>query len=57
MLVHGTVRLSTVIRSQPADKFDAIVDGIREIAATYREDSRLRIPITSILAVGTKSLS
>jgi len=54
MLVHGTVRLSTVIRSQPTDKFDEIVAGIRTAAAAYRENVGLRIPLTSILAVGSK---
>ena len=57
MLIHGTVRLSTVIRSQPTEKVDAIVFEIRKAAAVYRENGRLRIPVTSILAAGTKSQS
>jgi len=55
MLVHGTVRLSAVIRSQPTAKVDAIVREIRKAAAVYRDDGRLRIPVTAILTVGTKS--
>ena len=55
MLVDGTVRLSTLIRSQPPDKAAAIVAAMRKIAAGYRESGRLRIPVTAILAVGTKS--
>jgi SAM-dependent methyltransferase len=57
MLVHGTVRLSTVIGSQPTDTVDAIVVEIRRAAAAYREGDRLRIPVTSILAVGEKTQS
>lgn len=52
MLLHGTVRLSTVIRSQPADRADAILVEIRRAAASYRVAERLRIPVTAILAVG-----
>ena len=54
MLVDGTVRVSTLIRSQPAEKAAAIATAIRGAAAAFRDVDRLRIPVTSILAVGTK---
>jgi hypothetical protein len=54
MLVHGTVRLSTVIASQPSEKVEDILDAIRDAAASYKIEGRLRIPVTAILAVGTK---
>lgn len=54
MLIHGTVRLSTAIRSQPPAMLAAIVEAIRRRTAAYREGSRLRIPLVAILATGIK---
>ena len=54
MLVDGTVRLSTVIRSQPSETVDAIKAAIRNAAQAYRADGRICIPVTAILAVGTR---
>lgn len=54
MLLHGTVRLSTLIRSQPADKVNSILVEIRRAATAYATQGRLRIPVTAILAVGTR---
>ncbi|MDM0116738.1 class I SAM-dependent methyltransferase [Variovorax sp. J22R133] len=55
MLVHGTVRMSTVIRSQPPEMVDAIGVEIRKAAAAYRDGDGLCIPITARLAVGTRT--
>jgi len=55
MLVDGTVRMSTLIRTQTREKTAAIVAAIRIAAAAYRENGRLRIPVTAILAVGSKA--
>lgn len=54
MLIHGTVRLSTLIRSQPADKADAVLREIRHAAASFRVAGRLQIPVTAILAAGSR---
>jgi hypothetical protein len=55
MLVDGTVRMSTLIRTQTREKTAAIIAAIRMTAVAYREDGRLRIPVTAILAVGSKA--
>ena len=57
MLLHGTVRLSTVIASQPREKVEAILAAIRKTASSYRFGGRLRIPVTAILAGGTKPMA
>jgi hypothetical protein len=53
MLVDGTVRLSTLIRSQRPETAEAIVAAIRKIASTYRDNEGLFIPVTAILATGS----
>jgi SAM-dependent methyltransferase len=55
MLVDGTVRMSTLIRTQTREKTAAIIAAIRMAAVAYREHGRLRIPVTAILAVGSKA--
>lgn len=55
MLVDGTVRMSTLIRTQTREKTAAIIAAIRIAAVAYREDGRLRIPVTAILAIGSRS--
>jgi SAM-dependent methyltransferase len=53
MLVDGTVRLSTLIRSQRPETVAAIIAAIRRISQSYRKNGGLRIPVTAILATAT----
>ncbi len=54
MLVDGTVRLSSLIRSQNAETAAAIAASIRKLAQGYRQNGRLVIPLTAILASATQ---
>ncbi len=54
MLVAGTVRVSTLIRMQPPAQVAAIKTAMLRAAAAYRDGDRLRVPVTAILAVGSK---
>lgn len=56
MFADGTVRTSAVIKSQPREKTAAILAAAEMAVARYREDGRLRIPATAILAVGIKQV-
>ena len=54
MLVAGTVRLSTTLRSQPADKAGAVMAAIERGMAPYREGDAYRFPVAAILGVASK---
>ena len=54
LLTDGTVRMSAVIRSQPADKTAAFIRAVELAIERYREDGVFRIPAAAILAVGIK---
>jgi len=49
MLIAGTVRLSTTLRSQPAAKAGAIGAAIERGMAPYRDGAGYRLPIAAIL--------
>lgn len=51
----GTVRMSSMLRSQPADRMPAIVAAIEKRILTYRHDGGFRIPFAAILATGAKA--
>jgi SAM-dependent methyltransferase len=50
----GTVRLSTLLRSQPPENRAAILASIQAGIAGYRADDEFRIPFAAIIAVATK---
>lgn len=54
MLVAGTVRLSTTLRSQPSEKTPAICAAIDRQMTPYRDGDHFRFPVAAILGVGTK---
>jgi hypothetical protein len=55
LLTDGTVRMSAVIRSQPADKAAALITAVESAIERYQEDGVFKIPATAILAVGVKA--
>lgn len=54
MLIAGTVRLSTTLRSQPAAKAGAIVAAIERGMAPYRDGAGYRLPIAAILGAAAR---
>ena len=54
MLEAGTVRLSTTLRSQPADKTAAIHAAVERNMATYRDANGYRFPVAAILGTAAK---
>ena len=54
MLVAGTVRLSTTLRSQPSEKAGAICAAIDRAMAPYRDGNHFQFPVAAILGSGTK---
>ena len=54
MLIAGTVRLSTTLRSQPAAKAGAIVAAIERGMAPYRDGTSYRLPIAAILGTAAR---
>lgn len=54
MLIAGTVRLSTTLRSQPSEKAAAICAAIDRGMTPYRDGDHFRFPVAAILGVGTK---
>jgi len=54
MLIAGTVRLSTTLRSQPAAKAGAIVAAIERGMAPYRDGAAYRLPIAAILGTAVR---
>jgi SAM-dependent methyltransferase len=56
LLTDGTVKISAVIRSLPADKSEALVAAVEQAIARYLEDGVFKIPATAVLAVGTRTM-
>lgn len=54
MLEAGTVRLSTTLRSQPADKTAAIHAAVERSMAPYRDADGYRFPVAAILGWAMK---
>ena len=50
----GTVRLASLIRSQPPHTRRAILAGIEAVALKFAEPSGLKIPVVAVLAVGVR---
>lgn len=50
----GTVRLSTLIRSQPLENRAAIVDSVQAALAGFRSPQGFRIPFVAIVASGVR---
>ena len=55
LLTDGTVRMSAVIRSQPADKAAALITAVESAIERYQEDGVFKIPAAAILAVCVKA--
>jgi hypothetical protein len=54
MLEAGTVRLSTTLRSQPADKTAAIHAAVERNMAPFRDADGYQFPVAAILGTATK---
>ena len=54
MFTDGVVRMAAVLRAQPREKSAAILAAVEKAVACYRNDGRLSIPATAILASGIK---
>ena len=54
MLEAGTVRLSTTLRSQPADKTAAIHAAVERNMAPFRDANGYQFPVAAILGTATK---
>jgi ubiquinone/menaquinone biosynthesis C-methylase UbiE len=52
LVESGTVRLASLLRSQPAESRKAILLGLERAAASYERDGRLEIPVVAVLAAG-----
>ena len=52
LIESGTVRLASLLRSQPKPKRLAILSGLETAAARYQREGRLEIPVVAVLAVG-----
>jgi SAM-dependent methyltransferase len=53
LIESGTVRLASLIRSQPPQTRRAILAGIEAAALKYAAPSGLKIPVVAVLTVGT----
>ncbi len=54
LIESGTVRLASLLRSQPAASRKAILRGLEAAAAKYQLEGGLAIPIAAVLAVGKR---
>ncbi|SOE85470.1 Methyltransferase domain-containing protein [Burkholderia sp. YR290] len=54
LLIAGTVRMSTVIRSLPEDKIAMLVEAVTHSIEPYRDGVVFRIPVAALLATATK---
>jgi hypothetical protein len=54
LLIAGTVRMSTVIRSLPQDKIPMLVEAVARSIEPYRDGVVFRIPVAALLAAATK---
>ena len=55
LLIDGTVRMSSMIRSLPQDKIGVLTKAVERSIECYREDGVFKVPATALLAVGTKA--
>lgn len=53
LIESGTVRLASLLRSQPQANRVAILRGLESAAARYQRDGHLEIPIVAVVATGT----
>lgn len=53
LIESGTVRLASLLRSQPQANRVAILRGLEGAAAKYQRDGHLEIPIVAVVATGT----
>ena len=54
LLIAGTVRMSTIIRSLPEDKTAMLVAAVARSMEPHRDGMVFRIPAAAMLATGTK---
>jgi hypothetical protein len=57
LLTDGTVRMSTVIRSQPADKAAALITAVESAIERYQEDGLFKIPGRSHIGCGRQGVA
>jgi SAM-dependent methyltransferase len=50
----GTARMAAMVESQPASLMPAILDGIEQAAAPWRDQDGLALPIACVLAAGVR---
>jgi SAM-dependent methyltransferase len=50
----GTARMAAMIEAQPASAMPAILDGIEQAAAPWRDQNGLALPIACVLAAGVR---
>ena len=55
LIESGTVRLASLLRSQPPDKKAAILRALEAAAARYATPSGLSVPVVAVLAVAHKA--
>jgi ubiquinone/menaquinone biosynthesis C-methylase UbiE len=53
LMESGTVRLASLLRSQPQANRVAVLRGLERAAAKYQRDGHLEIPIVAVVATGT----
>jgi hypothetical protein len=53
LIESGTVRLASLLRSQPSGKRAAILRGLELAANRYRRDGNLEIPVVAVLVAAT----
>ena len=54
LLIDGTVRMSSVIRSLPQDKMALLTNAVERSIERYREGDVFKVPAAAILAVGAR---
>ena len=52
LIESGTVRLASLLRSQPQANRQAILHGLEDAAARYQREGRLEIPVVAVVATG-----
>ena len=52
LIESGTVRLASLLRSQPRANRLAILRGLEDAAAKYQREGRLEIPVVAVVATG-----
>lgn len=57
LIESGTVRLASLLRSQPADRKSAMLHSLEAAASRYATPAGLSVPVAAVLAVATKTVA